>query len=317
MSTTLSDEDLIRALRARADVALPPMALDPGETVAAGRRRRRQRAIGGSVSAVAALALVAGVAVGAIPLPHRTPVATQAPRTIGTDPSVEVAENIWAANVPISRAAPDGAWLDLNLSVRLDTRSPTGGRIYPVGVQALGDLPDGRAGVTVAARDGYDGGDGSSLGTAATVTWRTDETLDRGALYPAPRRAAFLPPESASGDWRSTVVILVGDVPPGLENPRVFVTYPVGVNEDVDSDDVIAQTEATFEVPTFRAPGSDRLLFAVRENTTVSNFIELQGSAPPFTTFVGADGATVAGEGCGRLDACELTADQVLARAQP
>ena len=74
-----------------------------------------------------------------------------------------MAHNLWAANLPISRTGPDGGWLDLNLSVEVDTRQPAGGRIYTVGVQALQDLPDGRAGVTVAARDGFDGGDGSSL----------------------------------------------------------------------------------------------------------------------------------------------------------
>ena len=312
MSTTLSDDDLIRSLRARADLALPTMALDPDQTVVAGRRHRRRRAVAGSVSAVAALALVAGVAVGAIPLPHRTPVATQAPRTLGTDPSVEVAPNIWAANAPILRTAPDGDWLDLNLSVRLDTLSPTGGRNYPVGLQAIDDLPDGRAGVTVAARDSYDGGDGSSLGTAATLTWSTDGAYDGRALYPAAQRATFLLPEPASSDWRSLVAVLVGDVPPGLENPRVFVSYPRGVGEVVD--DVVVESAATFEVPTFRAPGTgDRLLYAVRETVTVTNGIVLSGDPPPFATFVGADGTVVPGEGCGRLGACELTADQVRA----
>ena len=184
-------------------------------------------------------------------------------------------------------------------------------------MQAIDDLPDGRAGVTVAARDGYDGGDGSSLGTVATVTWSTDGTLDREALYPAAQRAAFLPPESDSSDWRSTVAILVGDVPPWLENPRVFVTYPMGINQDVDGDGVIEGGEATFEVPTFRAPGTDeRLLYAVRETTSVTNGIVLQGDSPPFAMFVGADGTTVAGEGCRRRGACALTADQVLDRVR-
>ncbi|WP_315097441.1 hypothetical protein [uncultured Cellulomonas sp.] len=307
MSATLSDEDLVRSLRTRADQALPTMSLDPGETVVAGRRRRRRHAVAGSVSAVAALALVAGVAVGAIPLPQRTPVATQAPRTLGTDPSVEVAQNIWAANAPITRTAPDGDWLDLNLSVRLDTLSPTGGRIYPVGVQALDGLPDGRAGVTVAARHGYDGGDGSSLGTAATLTWSTEGAYDGKALYPAAQRAAFVLPEPASSDWRSLVAVLVGDVPPGLENPRVFVTYPRGVGEvDDDSAD-------TFEVPTFHAPGTEgRLLYAVRETVNVTNGVVLDGDPPPFATFVGTDGTTVAGVGCGSVSACAWTADQVL-----
>ena len=315
MSATLSDEDLVRSLRTRADAALPTMSLDPGATVVAGRRHRRRRAVAGSVSAVAALALVAGVAVGAIPLPHHTPVATQAPRTLGTGPSVEIAPNIWAANAPILRTAPDGDWLDLNLSVRLDTRSPTGGRNYSVGMQALDNLPDGRAGVAVAPRDGYDGGDGSSLGTAATLTWSTDGADDGKALYPAAQRAAFLLPEPSSSDWRSLVAVLVGDVPPGLENPRVFVTYPRGVGEVVE--ETVSDSPATFEVPTFLAPGTDaRLLYAVRETVSVTNGIVLQGDPPPFATFVGADGTTVAGEGCGRLSACALTADQVLERAR-
>ncbi|WP_421741115.1 hypothetical protein [Cellulomonas sp.] len=314
MSATLSDDDLVRSLRARADLALPTMSLDPAQTVVAGRRRRRGRAVAGSVSAAAALALVAGVAVGAIPLPHRTPVATQAPRTLGSDASVEVAQNIWATNAPITRTAPDGEWLDLNLSVRLDALSPTGGRIYPVGVQTLDDLPDGRAGVTVAARDGYDGGDGSSLGTAASVTWTTDGSLDREALYPAAQRATFVLPAPVSSNSRSLVAVLVGDVPPWLENPRVFVTYPRGVGEVVD--DVVVESAATFEVPTFRAPGTDgRLLYAVRENVPVTKGIVLSGDLHPFATFVGADGTTVAGEGCSRLGACALTADQVLERA--
>lgn len=313
MNATLSDEELVRTLRARADLALPAMSLDAGETVVAGRRHRRRRAVAGSVSAVAALALVAGVALGVIPLPRPAPVATQAPRTLGTDPSIEVAHNIWAANLPISRTGPDGPWLDLNLSVEVDTRSSTGGRIYPVGVDALEGLPDGRAGVTVAARDGYDGGNGASLGTAATVTWSTDGTDDRDALYPAAQRAIFkVPPSSVGSDFRNNVVVLVGSVPSWLESPRVFVSYPHGISDDDDGDDVIESWADTFEVPTFRAPGSDALLFALRENTTVANFIELQGSAPPFTTFVGADGTTVAGEGCGRLSACSLSAEQVL-----
>ncbi|NUU16683.1 hypothetical protein HP550_05405 [Cellulomonas humilata] len=315
MSATLSDEDLVRSLRARADLALPTMSLDPDATVLAGRRRRRRRAVAGSVSAAAALALVAGVAVGAIPLSHRTPVATQAPRTLGSDASVEVAQNIWATNAPITRTAPDGDWLDLNLSVRLDTLSPTGGRIYPVGVQALDGLPDGRAGVTVAARESYDGGDGSSLGTAATLTWSTDGADDGKALYPAAQRAAFVLPEPASSDWRSLVAVLVGDVPPGLENPRVFVTYPRGVGEVVD--DVVDTSADTFEVPTFRAPGKEgRLLYAVRETVNVTNGIVLDGDPAPFAMFVGADGTTVAGEGCGRLGACAFTADQVLERVR-
>ena len=51
MSATLSDEDLVRSLRTRADQALPAMSLDPGETVITGRRRRRRRAVGGSPTA--------------------------------------------------------------------------------------------------------------------------------------------------------------------------------------------------------------------------------------------------------------------------
>lgn len=317
MNATLSDEELVRTLRARADLALPEMSLDTDETVVAGRRHRRRRAVAGSVAAGATLALVAGVALGVIPLPGPAPVATQVPRPLGTGASIEVARNVWAANVPISRTGPDGAWLDLNLSVELDTRSSTGGRIYPVGVDALEGLPDGRAGVTVAARDGYDGGNGASLGAAATVTWSTGGTDDRDALYPSAQRALFqVPPSSVGSDFRNNVVVLVGSVPSWLENPRVFVTYPYGISDDADGDGAIEAGPDTFEVPTFRAPDSDALLFALRENTTVANFIELQGSPPPFATFVGADGTTVAGEGCGRLDACAFTADQVLERVR-
>lgn len=315
MNATLSDDDLVRSLRARADLALPVMSLDPGATVVAGRRRRRRRAVAGSISGAAALALVIGVAVGVIPLPRPAPVATQVPHPLGTDASVEVAHNVWAANLPISRTGPDGAWLDLNLSVEVDTRASAGGRLYAVGVDALDDLPDGRAGVTVAARDGYDGGTGTRLGTAATVTWNTGGTADRNGLYPAAQRAIFKVPSSSVGsDFRNNVVVLVGSVPSWLENPRVFVSYPDGIQDDDDEFDLVGAK--TFEVPTFRAPGSDGLLFALRENTTVANFIELQGSPAPFATFIGADGTTVASEGCDRLDACELTADQVLERVR-
>ncbi|KQR16515.1 hypothetical protein [Cellulomonas sp. Leaf334] len=315
MNATLSDEELVRTLRARADLALPEMSLDAGETVVAGRRHRRRRAVAGSVSAVAALALVAGVALGVIPLPRPAPVATQVPRTLGTDPSIEAAHNMWATNVPISRRGPDGDWLDLNLSVEVDTRSPAGGRMYMVGVQALDDLPDDLAGVTVAARDGFDGGDGSSLGTAATVTWSTDGTDDRDALYPAAQRALFqVPPSSLGSDFRNNVVVLVGAVPSWLESPRVFVTYPEGVTNHEE----MSGGPTTFEVPTFRSPGTDgTLLYALRENTSIANYIELQDVSPPFTTFVGADGTTVAGEGCVRIDACTLTAEQVLGSVEP
>ena len=140
--------------------------------------------------------------VGAIPLPHRTPVATQAPRTLGTDPSVEVAPNIWAANAPITRTAPDGDWLDLNLPVRLDTLNHTGGRSYSVGLQALDNLPDGRAGVTVAARDSDDGGDGSSLGTGRHVDVEHRRGLRRHGAVPggAAGRLSCCPnPRAATG----------------------------------------------------------------------------------------------------------------------
>ena len=137
MSTALSDEDLVRSLRARADAALPAMTLDPGATVVAGRRRRRRRAVarlgvGGRCARPGRRRR--GRRDPRCRTGHRSP--PQAPRTLGTDASVEVAPNIWAANAPIV-ADRAGRRLARPQPVRQARHPQPHGRA---------DLPGGRAG---------------------------------------------------------------------------------------------------------------------------------------------------------------------------
>lgn len=293
MNATLSDENLVRSLRARADLALPTMSLDPAETVVAGRRHRRRRTAGTVATAMGGVAVLAfGVVVGTDALAPEP----QEPAAFGTEQVVPLAAGLSATNrlEPHTDAAGHQWWetgLVFDLAV-----------LDPAGVAANPTNPSADTGVALQYRERGEVQDVATFGRT-TLVWRSDDTASdyAGRTYPSTLDTTY------RWDDVSNPTMLTGAVPRGITDPRVVIYFP--------SDLVRGDSVSYVEVPTFRSPTADgRLLYAVQispHSTTGDGYfgpIDHEGAwlgGRAFPVVVGADGTPFLNAGCsGTLAEC-------------
>lgn len=294
---TLTDEQYAVALRERAALATPPMALDLGETVRRGqhRRRRRRWALGTAATTGIAAVAVAGVMGVAVLDGSRGTVspADQAPRTIGTGQVVELAPGITASNaLTVTSGSDGGPWWDTGL--RFDYPAP-GARTLSVGFAPY-DGSVGAAPFDEAPADGdgivqgVDDPDGWARDQwgLRVLSWSTDSSpFVGGGGYQAGTPA------------REVAYVVAGTVPSWIPNPRVALVLP----EPRPTAD--RATTTWLELPTIPDPsGSGRLVFAAVIQPGFAP-VSLPGqpvaASPPAHVYVvaGDDSGTIVSDACG------------------
>lgn len=293
MSATLSDEDLVRSLRGRADVAMPAMSLDPASAISAGHLYRRRRSATAVVAAVGVTVLAAGAVLGgqALLAPRPQPLAS-----LGDARVVELPAGLMATSELGRQVDADGrSWWDTGLVFDLDVLDRDQVAANPTN-------PSADTGIGLVVRDNGVAADAPTFGRTSLV-WRSD---DHAADYAGKTYPSTLDTTYRFNDMDNPTV-LSGAVPRGIVDPRVVIYFPSGL--------VRYDALEYIEVPTFRAPTQDgRLLYALQiapfSSTTdgVVGPVDEEGAwvqGVAFPVIVGADGTPFLNAGCsGTLTEC-------------
>jgi len=314
MNRTMSDDEVLLALRPLQDAPSPSMAVDADATLRAGRSRRTRRtAVRGGIASLA----VAAAGLGAIELagvelgflgPAASEHATQPARHLGDAAVVELAPGVLAANRPVERVLADGTEVldlgitTLNFSLLPGTswsELPT--VLVPVKADVLAEHnasnfgPDFDAGVTQRNLVG------DELGPFAnwSIVWSSRES---------PRLVEDSPEWLALGESGGSYAdvdthVHAGKVPPWIPDPRVVVFSGRGYTA---ADGAVTHA---LELPTFASPGlGERLLYFVKIGpeqgfaTPASGESELPIDA---TVYFGSDGEVAIAGGCsGTVERC-------------
>ncbi len=305
MSLIDQDDAFAAELRTLADVAQPPLDLDPTAVTRGGRALRRRRAVRtGVVVTLASAAVVVGVTqlVNLDPPDTQPAHPTQEPRPFGDGQTVELAPGVVAANRPETVEVAGRVVQDLGFTshavggIGEDETAPLPTVIEPYeSVETVWD-----SGESVTASGAFlHNVDGDKLRNAMDTAWLDDESE---------QRHSFLP----SGDWSLSAVlgrpnasheqIVLGSVPSWLAEPRVELFSARGFDLDDSS------FSHTVEVPTFRSLNRDgRLLFALKITEEQG---EYRGDDAEMLVDVviyrSGDGSVFVGNQCGAggLDAC-------------
>ena len=293
MNATLSDEELVRTLRARADLALPEMSLDPASAITAGHRFRRRRSATVVVATVGVAVLAAGAVLGgqALLAPKPQPLAS-----LGDAEVVELPAGLLATGELGRQVDANGrSWWDTGLAFDFDVLDRDQVAANPTN-------PSADTGIGLVRREGGVAVDAKTFGRT-TLIWRSDDHAAdyAGRTYPSTLDTTY------RFDDVSNPTVLTGAVPRGIVDPRVVIYFPSGV---VRSDSL-----QYVEVPTFRAPTQDgRLMYALQIAPHSTNSFGVYGPIDhegawigdmAFPVVVGADGTPFLNAGCsGTLAEC-------------